>query len=80
METGYTNERHWREIGGRTVFTTGAKIEEREIEGRWHWVVVGFEDDTFWDGMTLNVNDSSATREGLVNLEEDEDETLDNGD
>lgn len=72
----YTNEQHWREIGGKTVFTTGASIEEREINGKWHWIVVGFEDDTFWDGMTLDVNETSDTREGLVTLDAD-DETHD---
>ena len=75
-DAAYTNEQHWREIGGRTVFTTGAKIEEREIEGKWHWIVVGFEDDTFWDGMTLDVNETADTREGLVTLDA-EDETDD---
>jgi hypothetical protein len=72
----YTNEQHWREIGGKTVFTTGASIEEREINGKWHWVVVAFEDDTFWDGMTLDVNETADTREKLVTLDA-EDETQD---
>ena len=72
----YTNEQHWREIGGKTVFTTGASIEERQIEGRWHWIVVAFEDDTFWDGMTLDVNESADTREELVTLDTEE-ETCD---
>lgn len=68
----YTNEQHWREIGGQTVVTIGAKIEEREIEGKWHWIVTEFIDDTFWDGVTLNVNESADTREELVKLDDED--------
>jgi hypothetical protein len=65
----YTNEQHWREIGGGTVFTTGAALEAREVDGKWRWVVASFEDDTFWDGQTLSVNEAADTREQLVTLE-----------
>lgn len=75
-DAAYTNEQHWREIGGKTVFTIGAIIEEQQINGKWHWVVIGFEDDTFWDGMTLDVNETADTREGLVALDA-KDETHD---
>jgi hypothetical protein len=34
-----------------SVFTTGAHLEPRQLaNGRWAWVVVEFEDDTFKDG------------------------------
>jgi len=34
-----------------TIFTTGAYIEPRQLaNGRWAWIVVQFEDDTFKDG------------------------------
>jgi len=32
------------------IYTTGAYLMLREIEGRWHWVVTAFEDPCYYDG------------------------------
>ena len=72
-----SNERNWQADGGR-VFTTGAFVEAQEISGEWRWIVTGFEDDTFYDGNTLDVNETAATQAGLVNPD-DADDGADDG-
>lgn len=70
-----SNEAAWRTSGGK-VFTTGAFIEAVEHDGEFRWIVSGFEDDTFFDGETLNVNESAETSDDLVTVDdEDESET-----
>jgi hypothetical protein len=54
-----------------TVFTTGAFIAPLEIAGEMRWVVTGFEDDTYFNGQYLDVQERGATLEDLV-LEDDE--------
>lgn len=66
-----SNEQHWREIGG-TVFTTGAHIEAVEFDGEYRWIVTGFEDDTYFDGKLLNINDSAEYSDDLVTLDDDD--------
>lgn len=68
-----SNETAWRADGGR-AFTTGAYVEAVEIDGEWRWIVSGFEDDTFFDGETLNVNQSAENRDDLVTVDDDDDD------
>lgn len=68
-----SNETAWRADGGR-AFTTGAYVEAVEIDGEWRWIVSGFEDDTFFDGKTLNVNQSAENRDDLVTVDDDKEE------
>lgn len=63
-----------------TVFTTGAFIAPKLIDGEMRWIVTGFEDDTFYDGKTIDVEDRAATLEGLINEDEDEDDESDEED
>lgn len=51
------------------VFATGVHLQaiEVEINGKkqWRWIVVGFEDDTYFDGETIDVYDYADSFEGL---------------
>ena len=59
------------------VYTIGAFLQPLQIEihgkKQWRWIVVGFEDSTFFDGKEIGVYDYSDTLEGLL---EEDDETL----
>jgi hypothetical protein len=48
------------------IYTTGAYIERTLIDGVWRWVVTGFEDDTYKNGMWIHVNVESNTKENLT--------------
>ncbi|MDX1902574.1 MAG: hypothetical protein SFU27_00325 [Thermonemataceae bacterium] len=51
------------------VFATGVYLQaiEVEINGKkqWRWVAVGFEDDTYFDGKTIDIYDYANSFEGL---------------
>lgn len=51
------------------VFATGVHLQaiEVEINGKkqWRWVAVGFEDDTYFDGKTIDIYDYANSFEGL---------------
>jgi hypothetical protein len=51
------------------IFSTGVHLQavEVEINGKkqWRWIAVGFEDDTYFDGEIIDVNDYANTFEGL---------------
>lgn len=52
------------------IFTTGAHLQAIEIEingkKQWRWVVVGFEDDTYFEGEVIDVYDYANSFEGLI--------------
>jgi hypothetical protein len=52
-----------------TVFATGVHLQaiEVEINGKkqWRWVAVGFEDDTYFNGDTIDLYDYANSFEGL---------------
>jgi hypothetical protein len=51
------------------IFATGVHLQavEVEINGKkqWRWVVVGFEDDTYFDGKIIDVYDYANSFEEL---------------
>ena len=53
------------------VFATGVHLQavEVEINGKkqWRWVAVGFEDETYYDGETIDIYDYADSFEGLLN-------------
>jgi hypothetical protein len=58
------------------IFSNGCNlIPYKLIDGTWGWVVSSFEDDTFYDGDYVNVNNYHDNCEGLVTLNPQEDET-----
>jgi len=52
------------------IFSTGVHLKPIEcvINGKkqWRWIVVGFEDDTYFDGEIINVYDYADSFEGLI--------------
>lgn len=52
------------------IFSSGVflKAFEIEINGKkqWRWIVVGIEDDCYFNGEIINVNDYANTFEGLI--------------
>lgn len=52
------------------IFATGVFLQpfEVEINGRkqWRWIVVGFEDDSYYDGELIDVYDYADSFEGLL--------------
>lgn len=54
------------------IFTTGAYLKAIEciIDGRkqWRWVVVGFEDDTYFNGEIVDIQDYADSFEDLFNV------------
>jgi hypothetical protein len=52
-------------------FTTGAFITPVEINGKWHWVVSGFEDDTYdGSGDYAEIVESAENMEDLIREED----------
>lgn len=51
------------------IFATGVHLQAIEVEingqKQWRWVVVGFEDDTYFDGEVIDVYDYANSFEGL---------------
>lgn len=58
------------------LYTTGAYIYPAKINGRWMWVVTGFEGaDSYYNGDVFNPPEVADTLEELeVNLTPDDDE------
>jgi hypothetical protein len=52
-------------------FSTGVNLQafEVEINGKkqWRWVAVGFEEDTYFNGENIDINDYADSFEGLIN-------------
>jgi hypothetical protein len=64
-----------RQYGMATViFTNGAFLKSVEIEGQWHWIVTGFEDDSFKNGELFNPPVSAESEEALLKSETEDDE------
>jgi len=57
-----------------TVYTTGAHLMPVKIGEYWHWVVTGFEEDTFYDGEYVSVADYAENKEDLIISEEEGEE------
>jgi hypothetical protein len=51
------------------IYSTGVHLQSVEVEingiKQWRWVAVGFEDDTYKDGETVDIYDYSDSYEGL---------------
>lgn len=51
------------------IYATGVFLQAVElvIEGKrqWRWIAVGFEDDTYFDGKTIDIYDYADSFEGL---------------
>jgi hypothetical protein len=48
------------------VYTTGAALIPKKMpSGNWVWIVDSFEDDTYYDGECLNVNEFADSEDGL---------------
>ena len=58
------------EYDGTQIYTTGAYISPVRIGNTWHWIVEGFEDDSFQDGSIFNPPVNAETIEELLNPEE----------
>lgn len=56
---------------GTIAFTTGAHIIPQKLaNGKWAWVVSSFEEETFYDGESVEVNESwTDNREELAGEE-----------
>jgi hypothetical protein len=52
------------------VYTNGAYLQAMEVNGKWRWVVMSFEDDSFIDGNIVDVTELANTKENLI-LDED---------
>ena len=52
------------------IYATGVflKPEKCIINGKeqWRWIAVGFEDDSYLDGNSIDIYDYSETLEGLI--------------
>jgi len=52
------------------IFSTGVHLKPIEcvINGKkqWRWIVVGFEDETFFEGEIIDVYDFADSFEGLI--------------
>ena len=52
------------------IFSTGAYLQAVEVKigeiKQWRWLVVGFEEDSFFNGETIDLNDYANSIEGLV--------------
>ncbi len=50
------------------VFSNGVELIPHKLSnGKWAWVVVSFEDSSFYDGEEVNINSSwSDNPEGLI--------------
>ena len=55
------------------IFATGVNLQAIEIEingkKQWRWVAVGFEDDSYYNGEVIDVNDYANDLEGLLKTE-----------
>lgn len=55
------------------IFATGVNLQaiEVEINGKkqWRWVAIGFEDDSYYNGEVIDVNDYANDFEGLLKVE-----------
>lgn len=53
------------------IFATGVQLQALQIEingiKQWRWVAVGFEEDTFLNGESIDVYDFAYPFEGLIN-------------
>ncbi len=53
------------------IFATGVFLQAVEIEisgmKEWRWVAVGFEDDIYFNGNTIDVYNYADSFEGLIN-------------
>ncbi len=53
-----------------TIFSTGVHLASKEciINGKkqWRWVAVGFEDESFFNGKTINPIEYAEKQEDLV--------------
>lgn len=53
-----------------TIFTTGATLQAVEVKingvKQWRWVVIGFEDDSFQNGKTIDVCEYADDQKGLL--------------
>lgn len=79
------NETRWRQAATRhqdqgsrdmRAYATGAFVSPLLVNGQWRWVVDNFNEDVFYDGRTLNVNDSAATLAGLITADDDGDSEI----
>lgn len=54
---------------GTTIFTNGAFLQAVEVEingvKQWRWIVTSFEDESFQNGMPIDVCESAETKEKL---------------
>lgn len=52
------------------IFATGVFLQAIEVEingmKQWRWIAVGFEDDTYFDGKTIDVYDYANSFDGLI--------------
>jgi hypothetical protein len=65
-----------KKFSGDAIYTTGAYIFPKLIDGVWRFVVSDFEDDTYQGGEIIDLNTAADEKEGLINDvgEEDDDE------
>jgi len=53
-----------------TIYTIGAFLKPAQVvingKKQWRWIVVGFEDSTFFDGKEIEVYDYSETFDCLL--------------
>ena len=53
------------------IFTTGAYLTPKQVDGVWYWVVAEFDGDTFKDGESINNRPVSSDKlDILVNTQE----------
>lgn len=59
-----------------TIFTTGAYLRAFEVEingiKQWRWIVVGQEDEAYYDGNPIDIFDYANSFEGLFQEEQPE--------
>jgi hypothetical protein len=52
------------------IFSTGVHLQAVEVKigeiKQWRWLVVGFEEESYFNGETIDLNDYADSFEGLV--------------
>jgi hypothetical protein len=53
------------------IYTTGAYLRPMEVDGKWRWVVMSFNDDSYEDGELVTPTEIGSNQDALI-LKEDQ--------
>lgn len=54
------------------IYTTGAYLKSKFVDGKYMWVVTGFEEDSYMDGQRINTYEWADNEKDLIDPEEEE--------